>query len=229
MEHIIVNRSDLSPIAELVLNRPHRRNAVTGPMVEELITAFENFNANPEVSVVVLRGAEGAFCSGLDLKEFGAEPAPEWKSEFPSRWRHLHRLIFDSPKIIVGAIEGAAINAGSAVALACDISIVGHSSKLQVGEIQRGMAAPMNLAWLRLRHSEAVAARLTLIGDPIIGSDIVAMGVAHECVDDSQVISRAHEIAVHIGSFNSDGIKQMKQSLRHAYFAGTSEEWFAQR
>lgn len=227
MEHVIVHANDSDAFAEIILNRPHRRNAVTGPMVEELISAFENINADPEVSVVVLRGAEGAFCSGLDLKEFGAEPAPEWKSEFPNRWRQLHCLIFDSPKIIVGAIEGAAINAGSALALACDISIVGDSSKLQVGEIQRGMAAPMNLAWLRLRHSEAVAARLTLLGDPIIGPDIVSMGIAHHCVDDAQVVSHAHEIAAQIGSYNSDGVTQMKQSLRHAYFAGTSKEWFA--
>lgn len=227
MEHIIVNSFSADSYVEVILNRPHRRNAVTGPMVEELISAFEDINANPEVSVVVLRGADGAFCSGLDLKEFGAEPAPEWKSEFPNRWRQLHCLIFDSPKIIVGAIEGAAINAGSALALACDISIVGNSSKLQVGEIQRGMAAPMNLAWLRLRHSEAVAARLTLLGDPIIGPDIVSMGIAHHCVDDAQVVSHAHEIAARIGSFNSDGVTQMKQSLRHAYFAGTSEDWFA--
>lgn len=228
MEHVIVNANESDSFAEIILNRPHRRNAVTGPMVEELISAFENINANPEVSVVVLRGADGAFCSGLDLKEFGAEPAPEWKSAFPTRWRQLHCLIFDSPKIIVGAIEGAAINAGSALALACDISIVGHSSKLQVGEIQRGMAAPMNLAWLRLRHSEAVAARLTLLGDPIIGPDIVSMGIAHICVDDSQVVSHAQEIAAQIGSYKSDGVTKMKQSLRRTYFAGTSNEWFAQ-
>ena len=90
------------------------------------------------------------------------------------------------------------------------------------------MAAPMNLAWLRLRHSEAVAARLTLLGDPIIGPDIVSMGIAHICVDDSQVVSHAQEIAAQIGSYKSDGVTKMKQSLRRAYFAGTSNEWFAQ-
>ena len=229
MEHIIVNSNASDSFIEIVLNRPHRRNALTGPMVEELIVAFEHINADSEVSVIVLRGAEGAFCSGLDLKEFAEEPEPEWKSEFPNRWRHLHGLIFDSHKILIGAIEGAAINAGSALALACDISIVGNSSKLQVGEIQRGMAAPINLSWLKLRHSEALAARLTLLGDPIVGSDLVSLGIALKCVEDTQVVSQAHAVAERIGSFNSDGTKQMKQALRHAYFAGTSEQWFAQR
>ena len=227
MEHIIVNTNSSDPFVEIILNRPHRRNAVTGPMVEELITAFETINADSKVSVIVLRGAEGAFCSGLDLKEFGAEPAPEWKLNFAERWQQLHRLVLDSPKILIGAIEGAAINAGSALALACDISIVGNSSKLQVGEIQRGMAAPMNLAWLKLRHSEATAARLTLVGDPVVGTDIVTMGIAHQCVEDSQVVSHACELAARIGSFDSDGVIQMKKALRRSYFGGTSEEWLA--
>jgi enoyl-CoA hydratase len=225
MEHIIVNTNSPDSFVEIILNRPHRRNAVTGPMVEELIAAFEKINADPEVSVIVLRGADHAFCSGLDLKEFGAEPAPEWKLSFPERWQQLHRLIFDSPKVLIGAIEGAAINAGSALALACDISIVGNTSKLQVGEIQRGMAAPMNLAWLKLRHSEAAAARLTLVGDPVVGADIVTLGIAHQCVDDAQVVSHAHQLAARIGSFHSDGVTQMKKALRRSYFSGTSEEW----
>lgn len=225
MEHIIVNANDSDSFVEIILNRPHRRNAVIGPMVEELITAFEKINANPEVNVVVLRGADGAFCSGLDLKEFGAEPAPEWKSQFPIRWQQLHCLIFDSPKILIGAIEGAAINAGSALALACDISIVGNSSKVQIGEIQRGMAAPMNLAWLKVRHSEAVAARLTLLGDPIIGPELVSMGIAHTCVDDTHVVSYAHELAARIAGFNPSSTQEMKISLRRSYFAGTSQEW----
>ena len=223
MEHVIINTNSSDSFVEVILNRPHRRNAVIVPMIEELITVFETINADPNVSVIVLRGAEGAFCSGLDLKEFGAEPAPERK--LIERWLQLHRLIFESPKVLIGAIEGAAINAGAALALACDLSIVGNSSKLQVGEIQRGMAIPVNLAWLNLRHSEATAARLALIGDPVVGADIVTLGIAHLCVDDTQVVSKACELATRIGSFDPDGVNQIKTSIRRSFFSGTSEEW----
>jgi enoyl-CoA hydratase/carnithine racemase len=226
MNDIIVHRSDSDSIVEIVLNRPHRRNAVTGPMVEELISTFENLNSDPTVSVIVLRGADGAFCSGLDLKEFGSTPPPDWARTFPERWQHLHGLLFDSPKILLGAIEGAAINAGSALALACDVIIVGPSSKLLVGEIQRGMAAPMNLAWLSLRHSESVAARLALVGEPVDGPALAEMGVAHQCVEDSLVVQRCHELATRLAKYDLAGTMSMKKALRRTYFNGTSKQWF---
>jgi enoyl-CoA hydratase/carnithine racemase len=182
---------------------------------------------DPDVSVIVLRGAEGAFCSGLDLKEFGAEPALGWKAGFPERWKQLHGLIFDSSKIIVGALEGAAINAGSALALACDLLIVGEKSILQVGEIQRGMAAPMNLAWLKLRHSEAIAARLLLVGEPVNGPGLLQLGIAHQCVGDSLVIESAHDLATRLSQYSSTAAQKMKRDLRQAYFAGTSDQWFS--
>jgi enoyl-CoA hydratase len=137
----------------------------------------------------------------------------------------LHGLLFDSPKILLGAIEGAAINAGSALALACDVIIVGTSSKLLVGEIQRGMAAPMNLAWLSLRHSESVAARLALVGEPVDGSALTEMGVAHQCVEDSLVIQQCRELAMRIAKYDLAGAMNMKKALRRAYFNGTSKQW----
>jgi enoyl-CoA hydratase/carnithine racemase len=180
-------------------------------MVEELITAFERINENADISVVILRGAEGAFCSGLDLKEFGTGPSPTLPADFPSRWRYLHELIF---------------NAGAALALACDLLIVGHSSLLQVGEIQRGMAAPMNLAWLRIRHSEAMAARVILVGEPISGVELSTMGLAHACVDDSHVFTHCSELAHRLATFDVAGVMQMKRALREAYAEGRSFQDF---
>ena len=220
MSDIILNTFSSSAVVEIVLHRPHRRNALTGPMVEELINAFERINEDADISVVILRGAEGSFCSGLDLKEFGAGPSPALPADFPTRWRQLHGLIFNSPKILIGALEGAAINAGAALALACDLLIVGHSSLLQVGEIQRGMAAPMNLAWLRIRHSEAMAARVILVGEPISGVELSTMGLAHACVDDSHVLTHCSELAHRLATFDVAGVIQMKRALREAYAEG---------
>jgi len=222
MKDIIVNTSVSAAMVEIVLNRPHRRNALTGPMVEELISTLERLIVSTEISVIILRGAEGAFCSGLDLKEFSAEPPPAWVPDFLERWKYFHSLLFECPKIILGAIEGPAINAGSALALACDLLVVGRSSFLQVGEIQRGMAAPMNLAWLKLRHSEATAARLALVGDPITGNELVTLGVAHECVDDSSVVARCTELANRLAQYDVTGATQMKRALRQTYSNGKS-------
>ena len=55
-------------VATITINRPHVRNAVDGETAAELADAFRNFDADPELDVAVLTGAEGTFCAGADLK-----------------------------------------------------------------------------------------------------------------------------------------------------------------
>lgn len=167
--------------AELILNRPERKNAVTGPLGVELARQVNVLAADDDVRVILLRGAEGAFCSGLDLKEFNADPAPDWLADFARIWRSVHRALFNCTKPIVGALERYAINGGAALALACDLLVVGEEAFLQVGEVQQGMAAPYNIAWLNLRHSEAVAAQIALVGRRLHGRELVGLGAAYRC------------------------------------------------
>ena len=90
---------------EVILNRPERRNAITGPLADELAAVLGELNRSNTLRVVALRGSEGAFCSGLDIKEFSAEPPPRWVAEFSSKWRAVHRALFDCPHALIGALE----------------------------------------------------------------------------------------------------------------------------
>lgn len=225
-EHVLVEHAD-DRVVHVILNRPERRNALTGPLADELAEAIETLNSNDDVSVLVVRGAGGAFCSGLDLKEFAADPPAPWVAEFGGKWQRVHRALFDSPKIVVGALERAAVNGGAALALACDFLIAGESAFVQVGEIQQGMPAPMNMAWLRLRHSEALAARVALLGDRIHGPDLVRLGLAFECVADDGVVAAASELAARLGAHDPSGVRRIKVSLRRTLVDETAEEWFA--
>lgn len=215
-------------VRHLVLNRPKRRNALTGPLADQFIEAIEQLNADDSVSVIVIRGEGGAFCSGLDLKEFAADPQPDWVADFGATWRRAHRALFESDHIIIGALERAAVNGGAALALACDFLVVGDQAFLQVGEVQQGMAAPMNMAWLKLRHTEAVSARLALLGDRVTGPELVQLGVAFESVPDDQVVAAADALASRMSSHDPSGISRIKASLRRTGRNETAEEWFAQ-
>lgn len=215
-------------IVHVVLNRPERRNALTGPLAEELGDALEAIAADESASVVVLRGAGDAFCSGLDLKEFAKDPQPEWVADFPVLWRRVHRALFDMPAAVVGGLQRAAVNGGAALALACDFLVAGETAFLQVGEVQQGMAAPMNVAWLRLRYPEALTARVALLGDRLTGRQLVDLGMAHNVVADDQVLDRVDELAGQLAQHDPSGVRRIKAALRGTGFTGTAEEWFAQ-
>ena len=101
--------------------------------------------------------------------------------------------MFYCSKPIVGALERYAINGGAALAIACDYLLVGEQA-LQVGEVQIGMAAPYNMAWLNLRHSERVIAEVTFIGDRLPGAELVRLGLANEAIADDQVLANARGV-----------------------------------
>lgn len=211
--------------AELVLNRPERKNAIIGPMGVAMAECLAEVNADEDIQVLLLRGAGGAFCSGLDLKAFNDDPAPDWLPDFQHIWRGAHRALFECEVPIIGALERYAINGGAALALACDLLIVGRESFLQVGEVQIGMAAPYNMAWLALRHPEAVAARLAMVGRRHQGEALLAMGVAFDCVDDSAVLSTATELARTMGAYPAGGSRKIKAGAR-AGLTESADAWF---
>lgn len=226
MPNLVLVERPTPGVVHIVLNRPERRNALTGPLVDQLGETLEDLNADENVQVIVLRGAGKAFCSGLDLKEFGRDPQPDWVPYFGAKWRRVHRALYESDRIIVGALERAAVNGGAALALACDFLVVGDESFLQVGEIQQGMAAPMNMAWLRLRHSEALSGRIALLGDRIPGRELERLGVAYKSVPDAQVLDATHALADRLGEHDASGVNRIKVSLRRTVVTESADEWF---
>ncbi len=215
-------------VAEIVLNRPARRNAVTGPLAERLHAEIVAATEDDDVAVLLLRGAGGAFCSGLDLGEFRADPPPNWMPEFSGLWLDVHAALYDCSKPIVAALERFAINAGSALALAADLLVAGEQAFLHVGEVQMGMAAPMNMAWLRLRHPESVAARLAIVGRRYTGVELERMGVASEVVADNEVLTRARELSATIAGYPPSGVRAIKSTVIRGRSAASGREWFAQ-
>lgn len=211
--------------AELVLNRPERKNAITGPMGNAMAEALAAVNEDEAIQVLLLRGAGGAFCSGLDLKAFNADPAPDWLPEFQHIWRAAHSGLFNCRVPIIGALERYAINGGAALALACDLLITGREAFLQVGEVQIGMAAPYNLAWLALRHPETVSARLAMIGQRHSGEMLLNLGIAWECVDDDKVLATATVLAETMSAYPAGTSRKIKAGIRAA-IDETADSWF---
>lgn len=199
MPDVLVERHDGR--VNIILNRPERKNSLTAPMVEELRDALRKLSADPTVGCVVLQGAGGFFCSGIDLKAAGdgTRPAPM------TAWPSVHAELYRCPVPIVLAMEKYAINAGASLVLASNVVVAGEGSFLQVSEMQIGVAAPMNQAWLHLRHSPAVADHLMLRAERIPAGELLRLGVVTEVVDDASVLARANELADRIASYPSSG------------------------
>ncbi len=209
-----------SGYGELVLNRPGQRNSLTGPLVDELLQGLQNLLDDDTVKSVVIRGADGYFCAGLDVKAFFSEPKPDWVEGFAERWLDFHEAIFNCPIPVIGALQGYAIAGGSALALACDFLIVGEKAFLHVSEVERGMAAPINLAWLQLNYGRKTALELAVLGERIYGADLYQKGLAQLCVKDDQVLEKARVMAARFAGFEASAVATLKAGIRDATLGG---------
>ena len=129
-------------IAMLVLDRPDRLNAINLAMYDEFDDVLDRLRDDRETRVVIITGAGRGFCSGQDLKELGADQAASglgrvqfgmaWQARAAALVQRIHRL----PHPVVAAVNGAAAGAGLAIAARS-----GHSHRVAVCEVQRGLRA----------------------------------------------------------------------------------------
>ena len=230
MSEPLVRRTDRDGVAIIELHRPHRKNAIIAPMLDELVTHVDAAIASDSIEVVLLCGAGGAFCSGLDLTEYNADPPPAWLPTASTSLKAAHTALGACPKPVVVALERYAINGGAAFALAGDLVVAGRGAWLQVGEAQLGMNAPMNLAWLVARFPMATVLQIVLPGSRLTSGDLLRLGIALEVVDDDQVRARAEELAANIASFPTGSARRLKQSALQLAndlpARTTTAEWF---
>ena len=213
-------------MAVLEFNRPERRNALIGPLFDQLADHLGAIADDSDVGAVLLCGSGGAFSSGLDLKEYNADPAPPWMPTARESSRRAHLALAECSVPIVVALERYAINGAAAFALAGDLIVVGEQAWLQVGEVQQALPAPMNLAWLVARHPMSTVMRIVLTGERVSGPALHTMNIAHEVVADDGVRARAEELATQIAGYPRNAAREMKRAALQLAGGVLDADWF---
>jgi enoyl-CoA hydratase/carnithine racemase len=131
---------DRGAVRHLVLNRPEKRNALSGDLIRELGAAIEDAAADQEVRVVVVRGEGAMFSSGMDLNDLRE------LSENPERLRAYRRpilawwnLLEEMPKPTICQIHGAALGGAFELALACDFRTMAEDAVVGIMEVRVGL------------------------------------------------------------------------------------------
>jgi enoyl-CoA hydratase len=121
-------------LGTVTLNRPEARNAINGALGERLRAAIQELEDRDDVRVMILTGADPAFCAGADLKELGDSTVRTKGAEGLPMYDERGRLPFRGPfpprtKLLIGAINGPAVTGGFELALACDFLIASDRAR----------------------------------------------------------------------------------------------------
>lgn len=178
---VLVRRE--GPVVHVTLNRPARRNAIGGGMGEALDELIAELRASSEARIVVLRGAGGHFCAGLDLTEM-AQGTPEERlaaqltrnRRIGARFQELSEL----PQVVIAAIEGAAHAGGLGFVCCSDIAFASADAKFSAPETRRGLVPAQILPWVARRIGRPNATRMVLEANVIDSATALRWGLVHE-------------------------------------------------
>jgi enoyl-CoA hydratase/carnithine racemase len=116
----------------VTLNRPHRRNAVNLKMMEEIIAAARQAEADPSVRALIITGGKDFFSAGADLNDALAVKSPSAGADYFGRWHLLNATLEKLGKPVIAAIEGFCMTGGCEMALACDIRVAGEGASFAI-------------------------------------------------------------------------------------------------
>jgi enoyl-CoA hydratase len=223
-------------IATITLNNPAQRNSYDAAMRESLARYLDIVAEDDDITVVLLRGAEGVFSTGADMNNaygwYGDErlreeqpttEKAEAQRKRPSQRRRLtvdrktfgfYHNLMGFPKVTVGEISGYALGGGFEMALMTDISVIARDTRIGMPATRFLGPALGSLHMFFHRLGPVLARRLLLTGDIVTAADVEHLGVFTETCDAASVTARARYWAEKAAKMPADGVVIAKEAFR---------------
>jgi enoyl-CoA hydratase/carnithine racemase len=178
-------------VAWITLNRPTVLNALNTDLAAALADHADEAAADRDVTVVIVRGAGRAFCSGMDRTALAAGTIGE---EFYRHWiRGLNRLE-DMPKVTLAVLHGHSIGGGLQLGLACDLRLASEDAVLGLGASRHGIIPDGGVLRLARLVGLGRAKELALLNDDISPADARAIGLVNWVCPPGQVESTVADL-----------------------------------
>jgi enoyl-CoA hydratase len=203
--------------ATVTLNRPDVRNAMSSELLRDLWQQLQRADSDPVVDVIILTGADPAFCAGLDLT--GSANREDRHNSHGSRGP-FPRLT----KPIIGAINGVAITGGFELALNCDFLVASERAKFGDTHTRVGVMPGWGLTVLLPQAIGVRRAReMSFTGNFLDAEDALRLGLVNHVVPHEELLPFTRSLAADISSNDQDGVRQIRST--YAAIAHDDDAW----
>ncbi|MEU6185861.1 enoyl-CoA hydratase-related protein [Nocardia sp. NPDC047038] len=202
-------------VALVTLNRPDQLNALTWPLIDELLRVLAALHERRDLRVVVITGAGRAFCAGSDVagaRERSSIDIPT-RYEAQQRTSGLAIAIRELRHPVIAAVNGPAVGAGLGLALAADIRVAGTSASFRDGAIRMGLSGcESGISWhLPRLIGTSNALELMLTNRLVPAEEAERRGMVSAVYADDQLLDRVIELAGRIAEFSPFGLTTTKE------------------
>lgn len=215
-----VDRDVDARVAVVTIDDADRRNALTLPMVDGIVAALDELEADDSIGAVVVTGAGPAFCAGADLSHLGGAADSDLRRIYEGFLRFAR-----CPLPTVAAVNGAAVGAGMNLALACDIRLTSPRAKFDTRFLQLGLHPGGGHTWMLERIvGPQTAAAMVLFGEVLDGEAAAKVGLAWRCVPEGELLAAARAIAAKAASAPRELSRRTKSTLTRMPTVATHAE-----
>ena len=208
----------------ITLNRPDARNAMSLQMVNELMAVFDAIESDAAIRAVVLRGANGHFCAGGDIKDMatsrGKAAEASGKGEdnpFFALNRQFGRLITQAnkaPQVVIAVLEGAVLGGGFGLACVSDVAIAAKDAQFGLPETGLGVIPAQIAPFVVERVGLTQARRLALLGERFNGEEALRLDIAHFAEDNANLDQKLAQVLAQVKRCAPDANRKTK-ALMH--------------
>ena len=206
--------------ARIVLNRPHRHNAITDVMIGEIEAALWEADDDTSVHSIIVKGAGPSFCSGYDLDAYGDHSQPRGsrrgRAAFDDRAWQLEKMqrpfrtFADLHKPVIAQVHGHCLAGGTGIAMFCDMVIIADDANFGFPAARAGTLP--NQMWL-YNAGPQWTKRLLLTGDTVSGKDAALLGLALKSVPPDLLTAEVEGLADRLAHVNIDLLSANKRIL----------------
>lgn len=217
MSHLLETIED--GVAVLTLNRPESLNALSDEIRIGLTEALPRLGADDSVGCIVITGAGRGFCAGGDVKSMADRNARGFENRAAgiAQSGRIPALMRNTPKVIIGMVNGVAVGAGLAMALACDMRIAAKSARFGTGFIKIGLSGDWGGTWtLTQLVGTAKARELYFTGEMINAEYAASIGLANRVTEDADLQETTMALARRIAAMPHIALGYTKRNLNAA-------------
>jgi 2-(1,2-epoxy-1,2-dihydrophenyl)acetyl-CoA isomerase len=215
-------------VLRLTLDRTSSRNALSRPMIDELVGLLTDATTDDSLRAIHLRGAGADFCAGADwVATNSADRRPrtgDLVRRIPQTANRLIELVHTIQLPVVCSVRGRAVGLGCNLALAADFTIAVDDAVFWEPFIGRGFAPDSGSTWLVPRLIGLARAReMLLLGEEVSGSDAAGWGLIHRCVSATELDDATDSLLTRLAAGPTVAIGLAKQAINHSQHATLSQ------
>ena len=210
-EHVKTEIAD--GVLTLTLQRPEKKNALTGAMYDAMSDALKQAETDTSVRVILFQGDGDSFTAGNDLADFASQARGESAVDSPA-----HRFIDTISRVgkpLIAAVQGNAVGVGTTMLLHCDLVYLADTARLMTPFVNLALVPEAASSWLlplRIGHARAYA--MFALGEPVEASAAVACGLANAVIPRDELRKRARDAAMALAKRPAGSLSMTKRLMR---------------